>query len=384
MSTWKRVFLIFETAAMLLLCTGCWNYRDIEKTTIVAGMAVDKGTNGHKYHMTYEVLSFSGGNEQSVESSLLSSDGDTVFEAIRRAVNMADKKLYFSNCNLVIVSKDVAKEGVAPLMDFLIRDAETRITTMFVVSDEAAAADILSVKLKTKEPVAFKIRGELEQSRDSLGHILPVPLFQMYNILSSSIQDLTLPCVAIEKVGDNPQPKLTLNAVFKGDKLAGYMPGEDALYYLVMKNKIKSGLLMTGIPYGEKDITLEIFKSEAKLTPIVNGNDVTMKIKIKMLAGIGEESAKQQHYGAGDGNLKLIESTASRTLKEGTERLIADMQGGFDADVLGFGEKVKRDQYRQWVKTSRDWEKMFPEVKCDVEADVMIASTGVAYPKEGA
>lgn len=99
----KRVILLFETVMIMLLCTGCWNYREIEKTTIVAGVAIDKGTNGYKYHLTYEVLTFPGGNEKSVESALLESDGDSVFDAVRKTVAMAEKS-YISAIAMSLLS----------------------------------------------------------------------------------------------------------------------------------------------------------------------------------------------------------------------------------------------------------------------------------------
>lgn len=378
----KRVFLILETAMIVVLCAGCWNYREIEKNSIVAGIAIDKGTNEYKYHLTYEVLSFNNGKENRVEPILLESDGDSVFDAIRRAVTMTDKKLYFSNCNVIIVSKELATEGITQITDFFIRDAEPRITLTFTVSDEDTAAKILNAKMKSKEPVSFKIRGMLEQSQDVFGHVLPVPLFEMYNILSSNSQALTLPSIRVVEVGEDQEPQLVTNVVFRQDKMVGNMPEDENLYYMILRGQMKSGILQTVVP-GKENISLEILKSSVKMKPVISGSDVTMKIQIKMIAGIGEESSEQDKYKVENGQMKEIEEAASKTVKEGAEKLIHDMQKNYNADVVGFGTIINQDEYEYWKKNSQNWDRIFPNVKCEIEADVKIESSAVAAPKEG-
>lgn len=108
-----------------------------------------------------------------------------------------------------------------------------------------------------------------------------------------------------------------------------------------------------------------------------------MKIQIKIVAGIGEESCEQEEYGAEEGQMKEIEEAASKTVKEGAEKLIRDMQNNYHADVLGFGAKIDQDENAYWKKHSQDWDQIFPKVKCEIEADVKVESSAVALPKEG-
>ncbi|HEX3017267.1 MAG TPA: Ger(x)C family spore germination protein [Caproicibacter sp.] len=383
MKRWKKIFLLFETICIVFLFTGCFNYREIERNTIVAGMAIDKGTGGYKYHMTFETLSLGGGKDQSAKSVLLASDGNTIFDCVRNSVTMADKKLYFSDSKVIIISKELAQEGIKPLLDFFLRDAEPRITMNMLVSDEDTAADILKVKVQTNEPVSYKISGMLEQTEKSQGHVLPTPLFQSYNILSSGSQDLTLPNVRVVKLGESSEPQVTTNIIFKGDKMAGYMPDDECLYYLILKNKIASGILLTGFKGLERDISLEIQKCSAKIEPTVDGNNVTMKIQIQMDASLGEEQNSNQKYTVGNGEFESIEKVADETIKEGTENLISDVQKNFGTDIFGFGTAINKNKYGEWEKISKDWGKIFPNVKCEVTADVKVLNSATAFPKGG-
>lgn len=383
MKRWKKLFLLLETVLVMSLFTGCWNYTEIEKDTIVAGVAIDKGTNGFKYHVTYEVLSLSGGKDQSINSVLLQSDGDTVFDAIRKTVAMADKKLYFSDCKIIIVSKEIAKEGIEPLLDFFLRDQEPRITLSFAVSDEDTAAKILDIQLKTKEAVSYKINGMLEESERVSGHILSIPLYQMYNILSSKSEDLTLPDIRVADVEGDQEPQLATNVIFRQDKMVGYMPEDECLYYLMLKNKIHSGILVTSVKPGDKDISLEIFKCSTKMQPVVSGTNVIMKIQIQVAADIAEENNSKEVYTVGNGEFRMLEEAASRTVKEGAEKLILDTQKNYGADIFGFGAKIDQDDYDDWEKIQSNWDNIFPNVKCDVTADVKILNSATALPKGG-
>lgn len=379
----RRILLVLETILIIALCTGCWNYREIEKNTIVSGIAIDKGTAGYKYHLTYEVLHFPGGNDQSVRADLLESDGDLIFEAIRKAMMETDQKLYFSNCNIVILSKEIAKEGLAPLTDFFLRDAEPRITLQFAVSDEDTAEKILSNQTKTNEPASFKIYKMMQESQNVLGHILSIPLYEVYNTLNSENQDLTLPNIRLVKIAENLEPQLTTNVIFHQGKMVGYMPEDDNLFYLILKNKVKSGILPISVSSNEKNVSLEILKCDTKLEPNVCGNNVTMKIQVELLAGIGEKSSLQENDIAGNKELKKIERAASKTLKDGLTNLIYDIQNDYGTDILGFGNKINQDRHADWEKLSKNWDQTFKKVKCEITADVKINGTAITLLKGG-
>ncbi len=383
MKRWRKLFVLLEATAILFLFSGCWNYKEIEKNTIVAGVAIDPGTGGYKYHVTYEVLSLTGGKDQTIKSALLESDGNSIFDAVRQTVAMADKKLYFSDCKIVIVSKEIAKEGIEPLLDFFLRDHEPRISLLFAVSDENTAAEILNIQLKTGEPVSYKISSMMEQSKDVLGHVLPYPLYQIYNVFTSKNQELTLPDIRIVKVFENEEPKLGTNVIFRQDKMIGIMPEDECLYYLMLKNKLKSGILLTGIPPSQKNIALEIMKCSTKMESVVSGSHVTMKIQINIDANLAEENSQKENYTVGNGEFKDIEKAASKMVQEQTESVIGDIQKNYGTDIFGFGSEIHQDRYDDWMRMESNWDKIFPTVKCEVSADVKLLNSSTALVKGG-
>ncbi len=383
MKAWKKLILLLEVALTGLLFTGCFNYREIETSTIVAGAALDKGKDGHKYHMTFEALSLSGGKDQTTKSVLLESDGDTIFDCLRRAVGVTDKKLYFGDCKVVIISKDLAREGIRPVLDFSIRDHEPRITQRMVVSDEETAADLLKVKLGTEQPVAFHLASELQENQIVQGHILSYSLYQIYNQVSSQSKAITLHAVRVVPMQDHSSLETETNAIFQKDKMVGYLPKKESLYYVILKNEIQSGVLLTGIQPGAKNIALEIKKGSSEIKPEVSGNNVTMKIQVQLGVNIGEENDSSKKFTVGNGEFRMTEEAASKTVKKGVEDVILDLQKNYGADVFGFADAIYKQKPNDWKRISKSWSSIFPNVKCEVTADVKIYSSGTIVPKGG-
>lgn len=146
------------------------------------------------------------------------------------------------------------------------RDAEPRITLMFTVSEENTAASILKAKLKSKQPISFKIRGMMEQSEAVFGHVLPIQFYQMYDVLSSNCTDLTLPSIRVAEVAEAQEPQLVTNIIFRQDKMVGSMPEDENLYYMILKDKMESGILLTGVPECKKIFHWKYLKAAPKLS----------------------------------------------------------------------------------------------------------------------
>lgn len=384
MKPWKKIVLALEMVLALSLLTGCWNYHEVENYTIIAGLAIDKGTGGHKYHLTFECISLMGGKDTPPQPVLIEADGNTIFDAVRGTIAMTDKKLYFSDCKVVVLSKEIAKGGIKPLMDFLLRDSEPRLTLNFLVSDAPTAAEVFKPKLATQQPVSYQIAGML-QSQDALGHVLAVPLYQMYDILGCSEtcdESLTLPNIRVVKTAGGEMVQTSNNVVFHQDKMVGSLPEEDGLYYLMLRNKLNGGLIVTG-PDGEKDIALEILKSSSSIQPEVSGTNVTMKVTIQVDAALAEENTDSLQYDLASKKFQRVEEMGAETIEQKVKKLVADDQKNWGADIFGFGKKIYEDKYPDWKVLSPRWDKIFPKVKCEVRADVRIKNSAVAYPKEG-
>ncbi len=99
----------------------------------------------------------SGEKSTSVSPLLIETDGLTIFDACRNALERSDKKLYFGACKTIIISEELAREGITTVLDLFRRDAEARSTMDVYISGEETAAAIL--KLRASPTPLFHIRS---------------------------------------------------------------------------------------------------------------------------------------------------------------------------------------------------------------------------------
>ena len=367
-----------------VLFSGCWDYREVENLNIVGGIAVDKGQNGYRYHLTFECMKMAGDLKSGgVQPLIIETDGNTIFDAVRSALNESDKKLYFSHMKILILSSDIAKEGILPVLDWFNRDAEPRITLQILISKEKTAGEVLKLKPESSQLTSFQMSQALLEATSYSAAINQVRLFEVYNVLNSEdATSLTLPGIETKKEGDVSVPQLAGNAVFSGDRLIGWLDKQSSKFLMFVLGKVHGGLLLTGVHPNDSSVTLEILTCKTSVKPVINGKTITMKIDVNMNAAYGEQNSRKNFLDIYP--LKTFEISASQTLKSGIENVIDLAQQQYSADIFGFGSKVYQDDPKVWNGLRTDWNKTFPSVKYEVTAEVAIRNTATLAGKKEA
>ena len=367
-----------------VLFSGCWDYREVENLSVVGGLAVDKGQNGYRYHLTFECMKMTGDLKSGgVQPLIIETDGNTIFDAVRTALNESDRKLYFSHMKVLILSSDIAKEGILPVLDWFNRDAEPRISLQILISKEKTAGEILKLKPEANQLTSFQMSQALLEATSYSAGVNQVRLFEVYNVLNSQdATSLALPGIETKKEGDISVPQLAGNAVFSGDRLIGWLNKESSKFLMFILGKVHGGLLLTGVHPNDSSVSLEIMTCKTSVKPVISGKTITMKIDVDINAAYAEQNTRQNFLDIYP--LKTFETSASQTLKNGIENVIDLAQQQYSADIFGFGEKVYQDDPKVWNSLRADWNKTFPSVKYEVTAEVAIRNTATLAGKKEA
>ncbi|HAN44762.1 MAG TPA: hypothetical protein DCP97_05160 [Ruminococcaceae bacterium] len=374
----KALKLTCIMLAIPLFLTGCWNYREIETMSIVSGMAIDKGRSGYKYHITYQYADITGNADQGIKPALVESDGDTLFDATRNAISQVEKKLFFSDCKIVVISKDLAQEGIVPLLDWFLRDAETRITVECIVSDEEKASDLLKQEPNTEKISAFTINRIIDNSVKHLGKFPDMALYKVNSVLNGKGISLVLPLMAMRDSATPKAPEIIGTAVFKGDKMIGSLDDMDSRYLMYIKNQLKGGLIIANINSKENNTTLEISKSKTKCTPSVDmaTGKASIKLKVETEANIAEENSEGTNIS--DLGIEAVQDYVAQNVKTGIINLIKKVQSEYKSDIFGFGSCIYKNEPEYWKKYGEQWDKIFPTVEVEADVKIKINNTAVA------
>jgi|GEM_PF-965046 spore germination protein KC len=384
---WKRkAAALLESALIALSFSGCFSYHELENMTIVTAVAVDEGQNGKLYHLSFECLNMSSGGEegqQGTQPVILESEGNSIFDGVRNALTEASQKLYFSDCQEVILSRKIAQKGIRKVLNWFLSDAETRVTLRFVVSEEPTAAELLNQKQKTAQTPAFEISGALEEAyADSLA-CLPLKLYEINNILSEEGDSLTLPGVRVEeKPGKPAWLRLGRTAVFRDDRLIGWLPENQVPYFLFVRNRVQNGLIVPGSRM--PGAAFEIAESKTDLDFSFSGSAPFAEVRIKSQVTADELATGQKNGDLSSPNFNELEKSARNTVEAGVESVVEYVQKTSGVDIFGFGYKISKEYPSEWKKLSKNWDGTFRRMKCRADAEIKVRNTSKLVERDAA
>lgn len=374
MNKFILLFIIMFLTAILL--TGCWNYVEVDQLSLVAGMAVDKDSSGKGYEITAEIIDVSSSDKKATFNSLLiNSKGESVFDCISNMINVSAKRLYWPHATTVIVSKDVAKEGILPVLDWIVRDSEPRLTIYILIAETDSAKDILSLQSLSTEIRSYEIEIMI-MSNKRLSKIPDIKTYELVNELSTEGIYPVIPTVNETLNEGKKTMELSGGAILNRDTLAGFLGLEDIKYYLFVRNQIRGGLLPIALEGNDSqpNVTLEIFHNKTKVTPILSNGELSINVKIKTEVGVAELDTNINVLD--ESNVEKIKASAEKSLENGISQLIKKIQEDFGLDIFGFGNKVKEKMPELWKDIGANWDEIFKELKVNVEADIHIRGSG--------
>ncbi len=370
----KFFCLLLTIILTTIFLTGCWNYKEVDKLSLMAGLAVDKSSSGNGYEITAEIIDVSSSDKSPTFNSVrIQSEGLTIFDGIRNMINTSAKVLYWSHATTVIVSKEVAKDGILPIIDWIIRDSEPRLSIYIIVSKENTAKEILSSKSLSTKIRSFEIK-DMIVSNKRLSKIPNTQVHDLYNAILAKGFYPVIPTVS-EALSENQLTMiLSGGAILKGDALAGFIDLDDVKNHLFVRNKVEGGLLTVNLTENNSkpkpDVTLEIFNNKTNITPILSNGELSMDVQIKTEAGIGELDTNIDIMNKTD--LEKIKMASESSLEKDIGGTIKKVQEAPGLDIFGFGNAVKENMPELWKEIENDWDEIFKELKVNVKADIHI------------
>lgn len=375
------VFLLLSLA-VILLTTGCWNRKELDRLAIVAAVGIDKGED-QKIKLTVQVLkpgalqspSSEGGSGSEKGVWIIQSSGNTVFDAVRNFIEKSGRKLFWSHTMVMVIGENMAKDGILPVMDWFLRDHEMRLQTWVLVSPGEASAVIKSDLGLEKIP-ASHLEGVIKDS-GVLSKSVTVNLMEVTNMLTSQSSHPVIGRISQNKSGQDDEEELTLKGagVFRIDRLLGWLNPLETRGYLWLKGKVKSGVIT--VPCSEQPeqlISLEIIKSKAKIKPRLERGMLKYTIEVDVNSNLGEQMCIED---LNPEMMAVLEDEQRQAVEKEIIALIRKAQEKYKLDILGLGEAASREFPEQWNKVKEQWEEEFPQVEVEVKVNSKLSNTGM-------
>ncbi|WP_101911086.1 Ger(x)C family spore germination protein [Marasmitruncus massiliensis] len=374
----KRIVCCAFCLSALFLLNGCWDYRGLNEITLVSGVAVDKDPLTGRYLVSCEIIDLTQSlQEKGPTGKVIESEGSTIFEAVRNAKRRLVNKLYFGNAQVLVLSEQVVKEeDLGDVIDWFLRDAECRETVHVVISQEKKASDLFRVSGTDQTVAAFELNSIVTKDPEFTSTTSPLELYKVFDKIVNPGISPTLPAFHITENDEKEIDELNGIAIFKNERLQGYLSPEDSKYFLFITNGVKGGILpISSNDDGSNDVSLEIFENKTK--PSFSYKDGKLKIKLKVQTTVDVAEAETKIASSDDQTIKKLEKTGSEQLKRRMEAVIKKVQKQYNSDIFGFGKLIYKKNPKLWETLSPDWDTLFPNLEVEITPEIRIINTAL-------
>lgn len=355
---------------------------------IAMGMGIDKTEQGYK--VTVQVvnpseIALKQASTMRSPVSVHSETGETLFEAIRKITKVSPRKLYFAHLRILVVSEEVARGGLGKVLDFISREPEFRTDFYLTVAKYQPARDVLKTLTIIEKIPANKLYLSLETSEKTWAPTVTMQLDELItNILSDGINPVI---TGIEVIGDKSLGKTRENvetveptrlkytsvAVFKKDKLVGWLNEEESKGYNYIMGNVRSTVGHVKCPQGGY-VLMEVIRTKSDMKASVAGDRPKIKVHLTVEENVAEANCNIDLLNPD--TIGHLQAKAEKVIKSFMEQAIRKTQTEYQTDIFGFGEAVRRENPDAWNKLRNNWSAVFAELPVDIQVEVKIRRVG--------
>lgn len=370
----------FVVITILLLSfsmlSGCWSNKEIRELALVMAAAVDAGEGEGEYNLTLQLaktLPGSNGDKSSRETgySNISESSKGLQMAVEALSVQTDRKIYMGHNQIIVVSKQVAENGLIDIIDFFTRDPENRYTVNIYVA-ENDAKQILDINGAHELLPAIYLPGILNAQLD-YGESGLASMFSFVTDFLSKTNAPFLPIInPVEDGSEDPRASLSGTAVFRDDKMVTTLDFFETELLLLANNRGNDMVMQ--LENEEGYLTITVMSSQSNMKAVYNGDTLEkMVLSIEIDAEISESSMSFDILKESD--RQKINDMITKKLKDGYSGLISHTQE-FGTDVIGFGDLLYRFHYHKAEAMFTDWNETYKTLPIEVNITVDTTSSG--------
>ncbi len=381
----KKIIIGILTLCVMVLACSCAEVvkgrREIDHNLFIQTAAFDKGESDR---VRVTIISKSMHSDAATEMSekeahILTHEGQTIFEVSKEFDGFASKDVFWGHLEFVIISEEAAKEGLLKYIDFIIRDHELRLTPVVIIVRGVTGEEMIR-KINTS---MFDVSEKLDNIFEDAGLLSYSSEITLADIISMATSEYT--CIHVPTIklvqktegGEEDKgkydPYLDGYAVFKNEKLVGYVTEKKARGLNWILNKIDSGVIVVK-DKEDQEISMEIIDSKTKLIPQISEGKLSITVEIKMSSNIAEYEGSQNIFteSAIDHIKQQIKDQIEIEVKDAVK--YAQEKG---SDFLQFGNAVYHKYPIKWDAYKDNWEEEFKNVPVKVSVKARVNRTYV-------
>lgn len=364
--------------ACIILCTimlsGCWDSRELDQRAIIIALGVDTGrSNPNNYSITVEVpIPIQFDIEHSSASSRDSSrtiraEGKTLSRALTNLNLRVARNLFLGHLQVAIVSEEVARNSITPIIDQMSRYRHTQLATIIAIAS-SRAQDIFTVRIPTDQTIGTYMTTFFEKGNRAR-HVPTAPLWKVQSQMAQPHQGFVLPLI----VPGSGQIGIVGLAVIHRGRMIGRLDTRLLQGYLWLTSDLLEEVLVLNDARKGSELAVRAEKGKAKIVPTLQDGELSITIHISSDLTIVQDSHEDRMTQAAldaieEESVDIIRGIVIDTIRK-AQRL--------QVDIFGWGNIVRGKFPGYW--NSVNWELVFPEIDVHVFVDTKARRTGMEF-----
>lgn len=381
-----KSFILASFIFSAVFLTACWSSHEVNTLAISVAIGIDKSPQG--YLITEQIINPKAvASQKSVSESpvfLYTAEGDDLEETVRSLTIKYSRTIYNSHLRMVVISEEIAREGIEDIIEYFNRNHEYRTDFYIVIAKGATANEVLSTLTPIDSIPGVSIYNKLKLSDQEWALTKAVRVIELTNDLASDGINPTL--MGIEISGNNQdsnsldalQKSDEINilqykglAVFKDDKLIGWMKEDEIKGFNYLTNNVKR--TVGHLHYKDVDISVEVLDVKSKMKATVEYGKPVIAVTIKVTYNIG---AIAGDFDVTQGqNKEIVDRVIEERVREMCYKSLKKAKE-LESDIYGFGEAVHREDPDYWKIVKDKWDSVFVDLPVRLYIDGDIKKTG--------
>ena len=373
----KKILILF----LILLLTGCYDKKELNEIAIMSASEINKIND--EFVVNVQVV-----NPQSPDKTtniqapfiIYQGTGRTIHEAYRSIKKQSSRFLYPNHMEILIINENLAKEDIEQIIDFYLRipDIRTEFNVLIGKSD-----DILNITSPIDDISATSILNTMKTNNKYLGITNLITFNEFANMAINQNLEIILPSIKTTKINDKSETtenteSTTINslyeldtlAIFKENKLKGYLTKQESIVYNVIKNKTKIVLINYEC---EKDKYITVEATDIKSS--IDIKEKEFNITIKMSGNINENMCNIKL--TEEKNIKKLQTQLENYIKEITNENINNIRKEYNTDIFGFLDIIYKINYNMYKKVKDNWyEDIYQNIKINIKPEIKLIGKG--------
>ncbi|MGZ4030816.1 MAG: Ger(x)C family spore germination protein [Tumebacillaceae bacterium] len=380
----RRRILPLLLIISLTMLPGCWDRTEIDDLGIAIAATIDL-TPDNKILFSEQVyipspLGMGGdgnpGDTGGTHYHVFSGTGDDIRAAHKDLQKQLSRRLFIADRNLYLISEKVARQGIQPYIDELVRNPESRLRTHIAIT-KGDAVNYLRIQYPFEQTPGAALRKLVFGKASNYALDLNV----MLRMLEKPGHNVSAPI--IDLMPASPEAKEAFRiagmGVIKRGKLIGDIPYDQSKGILWLRDQMKYDVSTTPIPGHHGLVTCLLLRANNDIDVTMKNGHPSMHVKIVAEDDVLENNSD---LNLNDPNsVDLLQVVLSRKVKKDIETSLDLLQHKFSTDIVRFGEIVYRAYPKEFNQHMvQHWDDEFARMPVTVEVEKKIRRVGMTGP----